>query len=57
MCFAKHFLSLFLNQEKLLVVLAKRFKNLSERVNFQRFYLDFKLLLLQHFRFPIAHIF
>ena len=48
MCFAKQLFSLFLvNQEKLLVVLAKCFKN----------YLDFKLSLLLHFRFPRARIF
>ena len=67
MSFAQQLLLLFLvNQEKLLVVLAKWLKNLSEQVHFQctyfsdifqEFYLDFKLLLLLHFRFPRARIF
>ena len=48
MYFTKQLFLLFLvNQENLLAVLAKCLKN----------YLDFKFLLLLHFRFPRAHIF
>ena len=48
MCLAKQLFLLFLvNQEKLLAILLTCLKN----------YLDFKLLLLLHFRFPRARIF
>ena len=66
MCFAKQLFLLFLvNQERLLVVLEeclkKSFKFIFNAVTFQiffqRFYLDFKLLLLLRFRFPRALIF
>ena len=67
MCFAKQLLSLFLgNQKKLLAVLAKclkivlnkfTFNTVTFQIFFQEFYLDFKLLLLLHFRFPRARIF
>ena len=62
MYFAKQlFLQFLVNQEKLLAVenAWKIFLNkfTFNTVTFQVFYLDFKLLLLLHFRFPRACIF
>ena len=67
MYFAKQLFLLFLvNQEKLLVVSGEclkiflnkfTFNTVAFQVFFQGFYLDFKLLLLLHFRFPRACIF
>ena len=68
MCFAKQLSLLFLvNQEKLLVVLAKCLKNLPEQSSWTkvmqllfRYFLKIlpsRLSLLLHFRFPRAHIF
>ena len=67
MCFTKQLLLLFLvNQEKLVAVLVEylkifqnkfSFNTVTFQIYFQEFYLDFKLLLLLHFRFPRARIF
>ena len=66
MYFPKQLLLLFLvNQEKLLVVSGKCLKILNKftfnivtfQVFCQGFYIDFRLLLLLYFRFPIACIF
>ena len=60
------FLLYLVNQEKLLVVLAEwlkiflkkfTFNTVTFQIIFQEFYLDFKLLLLLHFRFPRPFIF
>ena len=67
MYFSKQLFLLFLvNQGKLLLVSGKCSKNFLNKstfnvvifqVFFPGFYLDFKLLLLLHFRFPRAYIF
>ena len=67
MYFPKQLFLLFLvNQEKLRVVLAEclkiflnkfPFNTITFPIFFQEFYLDFKLLLLLHFRFPRARFF
>ena len=67
MYFPKQLFLLFLvNQEKLLVVSGKCLKNFLNKftfnavtfqIFFQRFYQDFKVLLLLHLRFPRAFIF